>query len=109
LSARSLLSVGCASGVRTEPRITAMDAPLGRMVGNSLEVIESIETLKGNGPEDLERLSVVLAARMLMAAGLEADEARAEARVRDALASGAGVEKLRAIIEFQGGNPAVVD
>ena len=107
--AESLVAIGVASGLRTEALITTMDAPLGRMVGNSLEVIESIETLKGNGPEDLERLSVVLAARMLMAAGLEPDEARAEARVRDALASGAGVEKLRAIIEFQGGNPAVVD
>jgi pyrimidine-nucleoside phosphorylase len=107
--AESLVAIGVASGLRTEALITTMDAPLGRMVGNSLEVIESIETLKGNGPEDLERLSVVLAARMLMAAGLERDEARAEARVQDALASGAGVEKLRAIIEFQGGNPAVVD
>jgi pyrimidine-nucleoside phosphorylase len=107
--AESLVGIGVASGLRTEALITTMDAPLGRMVGNSLEVIESIETLKGNGPEDLERLSVVLAARMLMAAGLEPDEARAEARVQDALASGAGVEKLRAIIEFQGGNPAVID
>ena len=69
----------CASGVRTEALITAMDAPLGRMVGNSLEVIESIETLKGRGPEDLEQLSVLLAARMLIAAGLERDEAAAEA------------------------------
>ena len=107
--AESLVAIGVASGLRTEALITTMDAPLGRMVGNSLEVIESIETLKGNGPEDLERLSVVLAARMLIAAGLEQDDARAEARVRDALASGAGVEKLRAIIEFQGGNPRVID
>ena len=107
--AESLVAIGVASGLRTEALITTMDAPLGRMVGNSLEVIESIETLKGNGPQDLERLSVVLAARMLIAAGLEQDDARAEARVLDALTSGAGVEKLRAIIEFQGGNPAVID
>ena len=107
--AEALVAIGVASGLRTEALITTMDAPLGRMVGNSLEVIESIETLKGNGPQDLERLSVVLAARMLIAAGLEQDDARAEARVLDALTSGAGVEKLRAIIEFQGGNPAVVD
>jgi pyrimidine-nucleoside phosphorylase len=107
--AESLVAIGLASGLRTEALITTMDAPLGLMVGNSLEVIESIETLKGNGPQDLERLSVVLAARMLIAAGLEQDDARAEARVLDALTSGAGVEKLRAIIEFQGGNPAVVD
>jgi pyrimidine-nucleoside phosphorylase len=107
--AESLVAIGVASGLRTEALITSMDAPLGRMVGNSLEVIESIETLKGNGPEDLEALSVLLAARMLIAAGMEDDERRAELRIRDALQSGAGVEKLRAIIEFQGGDPKVVD
>ena len=107
--AESLVSIGVASGLRTEALITSMDAPLGRMVGNSLEVIESIETLKGKGPEDLERLSVLLAARMLIVAGVEPDEARAELRIREALRSGAGVEKLRAIVEFQGGDPRVVD
>jgi pyrimidine-nucleoside phosphorylase len=86
-----------------------MDAPLGRMVGNSLEVIESIDTLKGHGPEELEHLSVLLAARMLIVAGVERDDARAESRVREALRSGAGVEKLRAIVEFQGGDPRVID
>src|SRR6476620_7015982 len=76
--AESLVVIGRASGVRTEALITAMDAPLGRMVGNSLEVIESIETLKGRGPKDLEDLSVLLAARMLIAAGLERSDASAE-------------------------------
>jgi pyrimidine-nucleoside phosphorylase len=107
--AESLVGIGVASGLRTEALITAMDAPLGRMVGNSLEVIESIDTLKGHGPADLEALSVLLAARMLVVAGIEPDEARAEHRVSDALRSGAGVEKLRQIIEFQGGDPGVVD
>ena len=107
--AESLVAIGTASGVRTEALITPMDAPLGRLVGNSLEVIESIETLKGRGPEDLEQLSVRFAARMLIAAGMEPDDTAAEARVREALSSGAGVEKLRRIIEFQGGDPAVVD
>ena len=107
--AESLVAIGVASGVRTEALITAMDAPLGRMVGNSLEVIESIETLKGRGPDDLERLSVLLAARMLMAAGMEREEAAAEARVRAALGSGAALEKLRDIIAFQGGDPRTID
>ena len=107
--AESLVDIGVASGLRTEALITSMDAPLGRMVGNSLEVIESIETLKGNGPEDVERLSILLAARMLIAAGLERDEAQADRRVRDALRSGAGLEKLRAIVEFQSGDPRVID
>jgi pyrimidine-nucleoside phosphorylase len=107
--AKSLVSIGVASGVRTEAVITNMDAPLGRMVGNSLEVVECIDTLKGRGPRDVEELSVLLAARMLIVAGLEVDEAAAVARVRTALSSGAGVEKLKAIIQFQGGDPRVVD
>jgi pyrimidine-nucleoside phosphorylase len=107
--AAALVNIGNASGVRTEAVITAMDAPLGRMVGNSLEVVESIETLKGKGPEDLESLSVLLAARMLIAARLEHDEASAERRIRGAIESGAGLEKFRAIVEHQGGDPRVVD
>jgi pyrimidine-nucleoside phosphorylase len=107
--AQSLVAIGVASGVRTEALITAMDAPLGRMVGNSLEVIESLETLKGRGPADLETLSVTLAARMLVTAGIEAGEAAAEARVRAALGSGAALDMFRRIIERQGGDPRVVD
>ncbi len=107
--AQSLVHIGSASGLRTEALITAMDAPLGRMVGNSLEVIESIETLKGRGPADVEALSVTLAARLLIAAGLERDEAAAEARVREALTSGAALERFGRIIERQGGDRAVVD
>ena len=107
--AESLVAIGVASGVRTEALITNMDAPLGRMVGNSLEVIECIETLKGRGPRDVEDLSVLLAARMLIVAGLEQAESIAVTRVRAALASGAGLEKLEAIIQFQGGDPRVVD
>ena len=107
--AETLVAIGEASGVRTEALITEMDAPLGRMVGNSLEVIECIETLKGQGPRDVEDLSVLLAARMLIVAGLEHDESAAVARVRAALASGAGVEKLKAIIQFQGGDPRIID
>jgi pyrimidine-nucleoside phosphorylase len=107
--AESLVAIGLASGVRTEALITAMDAPLGRMVGNALEVIESLETLKGRGPADLEALSVTLAARMLITAGIERDEETAEARIRAVLDSGAALETFRRIIERQGGDPAVVD
>jgi pyrimidine-nucleoside phosphorylase len=107
--AAALVNIGNASGVATEALITAMEAPLGRMVGNSLEVIESIETLKGNGPEDLETLSILLAARMLIAARLEYDEPSATRRVRAAMESGAGLEKFRAIVAHQGGDPRVLD
>jgi pyrimidine-nucleoside phosphorylase len=107
--AESLVAIGRANGVRTEALITRMDAPLGREVGNANEVVESIETLKGTGPADLEELSVLLAARMLVVAGVLPDEASAASRVRAAIASGAGVEKFRQIIEHQGGDPHVVD
>jgi pyrimidine-nucleoside phosphorylase len=107
--AESLVAIGEASGVRTEALITRMDAPLGRAIGNANEVIESIETLKGKGPPDLETLSVLLAARMLVVSGVEPDDASAEASVRAALTSGKGVEKFREIIAHQGGDPHVVD
>jgi pyrimidine-nucleoside phosphorylase len=107
--AEALVGIGRAAGVRTEALITRMDAPLGREVGNASEVIESIETLKGSGPAELEQLSVLLAARMLVVAGVASDDADAETRVRAAIASGTGVEKLRQIIEHQGGDPSVID
>ncbi len=107
--ARSLVDTGELAGVRTEALLTNMDAPLGRAVGNALEIVESIETLKGRGPADLESLSVEFAARMLVLSGVESDLNRATARVREALTSGAGLEKFRQIIRNQGGDPAVVD
>jgi pyrimidine-nucleoside phosphorylase len=107
--AESLVAIGKANGVRTEALLTAMDAPLGRAVGNALEVIESLETLKGRGPKDLETLSVTLAARMLRLGGGAGSEADAEAKVRSALTSGRGLEKLREIIAQQGGDPRVID
>jgi pyrimidine-nucleoside phosphorylase len=107
--AQSLVAIGRAAGLRTEALITAMEHPLGRAVGNALEVIESLETLKGRGPKDLEWLSVRLAARMLVLAGVAPDTEDAERRVHDAIRSGAGVETFRRIIERQGGDPRVVD
>jgi pyrimidine-nucleoside phosphorylase len=97
------------NGVRTEAMLTAMDMPLGRAVGNANEVVESIETLKGRGPRDLTELSVRLAARMLVLSGRATDGADADAQVRRALASGAGLEKFRDIIAAQGGDSKVVD
>jgi pyrimidine-nucleoside phosphorylase len=107
--AESLVALGNASGVQTEALITRMDTPLGREVGNAAEVVESIETLKGRGPADVEALSVTLAARMLVLARVAADEPEAETRVRQALTSGSGLEAFRRIIENQGGDPAVID
>ncbi|MPY87148.1 MAG: thymidine phosphorylase [Luteitalea sp.] len=107
--AESLVRLGSAAGIRTEAFITAMEQPLGRAIGNALEVIESVETLKGRGPADLEELSVCLAARMVCLAGVASDEHAAVASVRAALASGAALEKLREIVRWQGGDPDVID
>ncbi len=107
--AQSIVKVGTANGLNVSAFITAMDAPLGRFVGNALEVVESIETLKGNGPKDLTELSVKLAARMVRIAFGAPDDTKPEALVREALANGAGLEVFRKCIEQQGGDPRVVD
>ena len=107
--AESLVSMGNASGVKTEAIITAMDAPLGRAVGNALEVIECIEVLKGVESADLVDVSVELAARMLVLGKVADDRENAERQVRGAIASGAGLDRFRRIIEAQGGDPKVVD
>jgi pyrimidine-nucleoside phosphorylase len=107
--AESLVDIGNRAGVRTEALVTTMDAPLGRAVGNAIEVVESIETLKGRGPADLQELSVLLAARMLVTGGLAPDEGEALQRVRASLDTGAALEVFRRIVERQGGNPRIVD
>jgi pyrimidine-nucleoside phosphorylase len=107
--AESLVRIGKAFGVKTQAVITAMDWPIGRAVGNANEVIESIETLKGRGPVDLVEESLDLAERMLVSAGVAGDRAGANALARRAIESGSAVEKFKAIIERQGGDPRVVD
>jgi pyrimidine-nucleoside phosphorylase len=106
--ARTLVAIGAHAGLRTEAFITNMDAPLGRAVGNAVEIIECLETLKGSGPDDLTSLVVALASRMLVLAGRSTD-ADAEAAVRRALTSRAALEKMRELIEAQGGDGRVVD
>src|SRR5881392_1255542 len=107
--AESLVTIGKASGVKTEAIITAMDAPLGCAVGNAMEVIECLEVLKGRGPNDLVDVSVELTARMLVLGTVARDRDEAEQKARGAIRSGAGLERFRQIIEAQGGDPKVVD
>ena len=107
--ARSLVAIGEAAGVRSEAIITRMDAPLGRHVGNASEVIECLEVLKGRGPDDTRELSMVLAARMLIVAGIETDQPEADRQVRRALETGAGLEVFRRVVENQGGDPRALD
>src|SRR5262249_6038204 len=103
--AESLVAIGTAQGERTQALLSAVDVPVGNGVGNALEVIECVETLKGRGPADVERLSVLLAARMVLLAGVATTPEEAEGKVREALSSGRGLEKLRAVVEQQGGDP----
>ena len=107
--AEMLVSIGKASGVRTEAVITDMDMPLGVAVGNALEVIECLDVLKGQGSADLVDCSIELTARMLVLGKVASDRADAERRVRAAIASGEALERFRRIIEQQGGDPRVVD
>ena len=107
--AESLVAIGNASGVKSEAIITRMDSPLGCAVGNGLEVVECLEVLKGRGPTDLVDLSVELAARMLVLGGVAGNRSEAQQKVRGAIASGAGLERFRRIIEQQGGDPHVVE
>lgn len=105
--ARLMVEIGRRAGKKMSALITDMDAPLGRAVGNSLEVIEAIDTLAGHGPADLTALSVALSAEMLYLAGRGSRE-ECERTVKETIASGAALRKLAEMVEAQGGDPAWV-
>jgi pyrimidine-nucleoside phosphorylase len=107
--ARAMVAIGARVGLPTRAVLTAMDAPLGRAVGNALEVIESLETLKGRGPADVTELAETLASHMLLMARRAPDEAAARALAAGAVRSGAALATLKAVIAAQGGDAAVVD
>lgn len=107
--AETIIAIGTGNNVRTRVLLTGMDEPLGFMVGNALEIIESIETLKGRGPADLELLSLELTAHMLEISGVTPSLEAARAKAKKALTSGAGLEKFRELIAAQGGDPRVID
>lgn len=106
--AEEMVKIGENTGRRTVAYVTEMDIPLGNGIGNSLEVIEAIETLKGKGPEDLKKVSYTLAAKMLNLAGC-GNEEECIALVEKAVYSGKALEKFREMIERQGGNPEVTN
>jgi thymidine phosphorylase len=107
--ATSMVAIGARAGVRTESVITDMNAPLGRAIGNALEIIECLDTLKGTGPTELTAVIRVLATRMVLLAGLDRDEDAATRRVDVALTSGRALEIFTRLIERHGGNPRIVD
>ncbi|MEN3301204.1 thymidine phosphorylase [Pseudonocardia sp.] len=97
--ARTMVAIGGAHGLPTRALLTDMSVPLGRTVGNALEVAESVEVLRGGGPADVVELTVALAREMLSLAGLDADPAAV-------LASGAAHEVWERMIAAQGGDPS---
>ncbi len=106
--AETMIRLGEDRGCPTVALLTAMDRPLGRACGNALEAEEAIMSLRGEGPQDLHDVTLALGVEMLLLAG-EAEAADAAARLEEAIGSGKAAEKFEAIIEAQGGNPAVVE
>jgi pyrimidine-nucleoside phosphorylase len=107
--AQNLVDIGNGLGTRTVALITDMDQPLGKSVGNALEVQEAIQTLKGSGPQDLWLLCEKLSSRLLSLSGDSAERGRARTRVAEALSSGKALEKFAQMVEAQGGNPRVIE
>jgi pyrimidine-nucleoside phosphorylase len=107
--ADSLVAVGSELGLAIEAVVTDMGVPLGRAVGNALEVAEAVATLRGEGPADFTALCVDLTARVVRLAGLAETPAVAEALVRSRIADGSGLARLRRMVELQGGDPHVID
>lgn len=107
--AKAMVDIGNGMGRETIGMITDMDEPLGFAVGNSLEVIEAIETLKGNGPKDFVNLCETLGAYMLVLAKTVKTFEEGVEKIKEAIASGSALEKLKVFIENQGGDSRVVD
>lgn len=106
--AELMVRTGNKIGRKTVAVVTDMDIPLGNAIGNSLEVIEAIEVLKGRGPEDLKELSFELAAKMLEISGL-GDRELCMKMVKEAVCKGGALSKLKEMIKRQGGNTMVVE
>jgi len=107
--AGTMVALGDASGCEVVALLSAMDRPLGRAVGNALEVEEAIHALSGEGPPDLMAVTYALGAEMLQLGGVAADAGDARRRMEVAISSGQAARKLQELIEAQGGNPGVVD
>jgi len=107
--AQAMVEIGEQVGRSTVAVITGMEEPLGLAVGNTLEVIEAIDTLKGHGPQDLEELCLVLGAYMLMLGGKAATYDEARDRLAGLIANGDALAKFKQFLAAQGGDASVVD
>jgi len=107
--AKAMVAIGIAHGLAVTCELTDMEQPLGRAVGNSLEIAEAITTLRGEGPPDLVLLARVAGAEMLVRARKARDVKSGMARIDRALADGSGLAKFRELVAAQGGDVATVD
>jgi pyrimidine-nucleoside phosphorylase len=107
--AASLVRVGRRAGMRVSATLTDMNSPIGYTIGNALETAEAMEILHGGGPDDLRDLTYALVAEMLRMAGISRSEAGALRRINQVVSDGTALEKMRQIVEAQGGDPAFVD
>lgn len=106
--AREMVKIGNGAGRKTIAVVSDMDQPLGRAVGNALEVKEAIDTLRGRGPEDFVELCLTLGSQMLLAGGKAQEPDQARAMLQQTMESGAALEKLAQFVQAQGGDPAAV-
>lgn len=107
--AKSLVDIGKAAGLQMKAVISDMNQPLGREIGNALEIQETIETLKGNGPADLVELCLALGAPMVMMAGKATSETEARDMLEATLTDGTALETFKQMIIAQDGNPEVIN
>jgi pyrimidine-nucleoside phosphorylase len=107
--ANAMIQLGADRGCPVVALITAMDRPLGFASGNALEIRESIDALRGDGPADLMEVTYALGAEMLLLAGCAANAAEAWKAMKDAIASGRALARFSEIIEAQGGDPRIID
>ncbi len=107
--ANAMIELGDAHDCPVVALLTAMDRPLGYACGNALEIVESLDVLKGEGPPDLVDVTMALGAEMLMLAGIAKSTKDANAMMIDAMTSGRALAKFREIIRAQGGDDSVID
>lgn len=107
--ASAMVEIGTQVGRVTSAVISDMDQPLGYAIGNALEVMEAIDTLKGKGPDDLTELCLTLGAHMIVLGGKTADIAEAKQILKQKLENGEALAKFAELISAQGGNPAVLE
>ena len=107
--ARAMITLGETRNCRTVALLTAMDRPLGRACGNTLEVEEALQGLGGEGPEDLMEVTYALGVEMLLLAGVEPNAAAARRRLETSITSGQALETFGRVIEAQGGDATVIE